>query len=96
MICWNWLAFDLLDCNAGPGCLLDRVGWGFVELDPLVSSKEKPVLKSLWIVWGDGLAMGICQNVWGNRDTVWEDGLCVGGRRVAWGAAKTYGKCHGI
>ena len=32
------MGIGLLDCNAGPGCLLDGVGWGFAGQDPLVSS----------------------------------------------------------
>ena len=98
------------DCNAGPGCLLDRVGLGICGDRSLVSSKEKPALKScevrhtgeiarLWGISGYGRMAGL----WGSDKTygktaitVWGDGRCVGGRRIVWEAAKTYGKCHVI
>ena len=43
VICWNWPALGLLDCNVGSGCLLDVVGWGFAGQDPLVSSSSKSI-----------------------------------------------------
>ena len=100
-ICVTWLALGLMDCNAGPGDLLGRIGWGSAALDAGLSGFGFGFFGACGLyggsaenVWGDGLPMGICQNVWGNRDTVWEAAHVWGGRGIAWEAAKTYGKCH--
>ena len=96
---------DLLDligawfagpCNAGSGCLLDRVGWGFVELDPLVSSS----LGSNSLELADCMAdprkpYGEMADLWGSAVTYGEMRRRVavwGNRDTVWGGGPCVGR----
>ena len=86
VICWNWSALGLPDCDAGPECLLDRVGWGFAELDPLVSSSLE----------SNSLEFVDCMGIRGNRMGRWPgyggSGVVYGRMAGLWGSAMMYGE----
>ena len=95
VICVNRLGIGLLYRNAGSGRLLDRVGWGFVELDPLVS----PDLDSGSLELVDCMAdprktYGEMARLWGSAKTYGEMRQacgCMGKPRYRMGRWPVYG-----
>ena len=71
VICWNWPAFGLRRCNAGPWCLLVGVGWDlwnwnaglgeikveFLELADCMADPRKPYGK-MTNLWGSAATYG--------------------------------------